>query len=59
MKQTKITIPNEHINHKVLAQHFGLTNEAMRINYKKFNDGKNSLWLVYVKAYNFDHGINK
>ena len=51
------TIPNEHINYKILAQHFGLTNEAMRINYKKFNNGTNSLWLIYVKAYNFDNGL--
>lgn len=52
-------IPNEHINYKVLAQHFGLTNEATRINYKKFNEGKKCIWLVYVKAYNFDNGIGK
>ena len=51
------TTPNEHINYKILAKHFGLTNEAMRINYKKFTEGKPCLWLVYVKAYNFDYGI--
>jgi len=51
-------LPNININYKVLAIHFNKNKETMRLNYKKFNEDKGGLWLIYVKAYNFDKGIN-
>ena len=52
-------LPNIHINYKVLAKHFSISNEAMRVNYKKFKENNKGLWLIYVKAYNFDNGVKK
>lgn len=53
----KQEIPNEHINYKVLANHFNLTNESMRIAYKKYLNGDKESWLLRVKAYNFDKNV--
>jgi len=52
-------IPNEHINYKILAEHFSKTQESMRLLYRKFEKNQTSLWLTYVKAYNFDMGVSK
>lgn len=51
-------IPNIHISYKILATHFNKNKETMRLNYKKFNEDNGGLWLIYVKAYNFDKGIS-
>ncbi len=45
---------NENIDHKILAKHFSKTNEAMRQLKRKHEALKTGLWIVYVKAYNFD-----
>ncbi len=45
---------NEDIDHKILAPHFGKTNEAMRKLKRRYEQGLESLWVVYVKAYNHD-----
>ena len=45
---------NKNIDHKTLATHFKKTNEAMRQLKRKYEDTKNGLWIIYVKAYNWD-----
>lgn len=45
---------NINIDHKILASHFKKTNEAMRQLKKKWEQEQVGLWLVYVKAYNYD-----
>lgn len=45
---------NINIDHKTLATHFKKTDEAMRQLKKKWETEKKGLWLVYVKAYNWD-----
>lgn len=50
-------LANIHIDHKILAKHFGKVNESMRISKKQWEENKKGLWEVYVKAYNFDKGI--
>lgn len=45
---------NETMEHKILAAHFGKTNEAMRQLKRKHEATGTGLWLVYVKAYNYD-----
>ena len=50
-------IPNIHIDHKIIAKHYGKCNEAMRLSKSKWKKGENSFWETYVKAYNFDKGI--
>ena len=42
------------IDHKTLASHFKKTNEAMRQLKRKYEADKTGLWIVYVKAYNYD-----
>ena len=42
------------IDHKILAKHFNKTNEAMRQLKRKYEESKTGLWVVYVKAYNYD-----
>ena len=36
------------------AKHFNVTNEAMRQLKRKWEREERGLWLVYVKAYNWD-----
>ena len=45
---------NINIDHKTLAKHFSKTNEAMRQLKRKHEESKTGLWIVYVKAYNYD-----
>ena len=45
---------NTNIDHKTLAKHFNKTNEAMRQLKRKHEESKTGLWIVYVKAYNYD-----
>ncbi len=52
-------IQNINIDHKILASHFGTTNENMRVHKKKHEENKGGQWLIYVKAYNFDNKILK
>lgn len=47
---------NIEIDHKVLASHFAKSNEAMRQLKRKWEESKTGLWIVYVKAYNYDIG---
>lgn len=48
------------IDHKTLASHFAKTNEAMRQLKRKWEECQEGLWIVYVKAYNWDMSdINK
>ena len=42
------------IDHKILAKHFRVTNEAMRQLKRKWEREERGLWIVYVKAYNWD-----
>ena len=53
MAEGKI-MKNINIDHKILAKHFNKTNEAMRQLKRKYEDTQTGLWIVYVKAYNFD-----
>jgi len=46
---------NTNIDHKILASHFNKTNEAMRQLKRKHEATQDGLWLVYVKAYNWDN----
>ena len=48
---------NTNIDHKTLASHFNKTNEAMRQLKRKYETEKTGLWIVYVKAYNFDKEV--
>lgn len=48
------TIRNENIDIRILADHFGNTYEAMRQLKRKWESDKTGLWIVYVKAYNWD-----
>lgn len=50
---------NTNIDHKVLAKHFNKTNEAMRQLKRKWEESKTGLWIVYVKAYNYDIGQSR
>ena len=50
---------NISIDYKILASHFNKTKEGFRQLKKKHNDGKECLWTIYVKAYNFDKGVAK
>jgi len=58
-------IANININYKVLAKHFQgsrsekSANEAFRLLWKKWENEKRGLWVLYVKAYNFDKLIKK
>ena len=52
-------IKNINIDHKIISSHFETTNENMRIHKKKFEKETGGLWLVYIKAYNFDNYIIK
>jgi len=45
---------NINIDHKILARYFNKTNEAMRQLKRKYKVYGNGLWIVYVKAYNYD-----
>ena len=45
---------NINIDHKTLSNHFNKTNEAMRQLKRKYEKDKTGLWIVYVKAYNYD-----
>ena len=45
---------NQKIDHKILASHFNKTNEAMRQLKRKYEDTQDGLWIIYVKAYNWD-----
>ena len=45
---------NINIDHKILSKHFSKTIQAMHQLKQKYNKGLNSLWVVYVKAYNWD-----
>ena len=48
---------NENIDYKILSSHFNKTNEAMRQLKRKWEQSKDGLWIVYVKAYNYDISI--
>jgi len=52
---------NENIDHKVIAKHFHKegkqiqsTIEAFRQLKRKHEKSKDGLWIIYVKAYNWD-----
>ncbi len=45
---------NIKICHKKLANHFNKTEENMRQLKRKYEATKIGLWIVYVKAYNYD-----
>lgn len=45
---------NIKIDHKTLASHFNKTDEAMRQLKRKYENNETGLWIVYVKAYNYD-----
>ena len=42
------------IDHKVLAKHFGHSNEAMRQLKRKWEFQGKGAWVTYVKAYFYD-----
>lgn len=54
---------NIEIDHKILAKHFQngrkieSVNEAMRQLKRKYEETKDGLWSVYVKAYNYDMSL--
>ena len=48
---------NINIDHKTPAKHFSKPTAAMRQLKRKYEKGKTGLWIVYVKAYNFDLSI--
>ncbi|MDD3443168.1 MAG: hypothetical protein PHW89_07890 [Sulfurimonas denitrificans] len=50
---------NTNIDHKVLAKHFNKTNEAMRQLKRKWEESETGLWIVYVKAHNYDIGQSR
>jgi len=50
-------IKNEDMSAYKLAKHFGKTYEAMRQLKRKWEAEKAGLWIVYVKAYNYDTGV--
>lgn len=50
---------NIEIDHKILAIHFKKTNEAMRQLKRKYETTKDGLWIVYMKAYNYDMNLEK
>ena len=50
-------IKNENIDHKILAEHHKKDKEGFRQLKKKYEKGLHSLWITWVKAYNFDKGI--
>jgi len=52
---------NTNIDHKIIAEHFqdkfsnlASAKEAMRQLIRKYEDSGTGLWIVYVKAYNYD-----
>ena len=47
-------IKNEDISINVMAKHFEKTHEAMRQLKRKWEAEKSGLWIIYVKAYNYD-----
>ena len=48
---------NESIDHKIIAKHFHKTNENFRLLKRKWESQKTGIWIIYVKAYNFDKGV--
>lgn len=52
-------IQNEDIDIKILSSHFGKTYEAMRQLKRKWEEEKAGLWIIYVKAYNWDMEVKK
>ena len=49
-----MSLKNINIDHKVLARHFDMTNEAFRQLKERYKQGFGSKWEMYVKAYNYD-----
>lgn len=54
-----MAIKNENMDIKTLADHFEKSYEAMRQLKRKHEAGQGGLWIVYVKAYNYDTGVVK
>ncbi len=52
-------VKNIDIDIAILAKHFGKTYEAMRQLKRKYEADKTGLWIIYVKAYNYDTGVTK
>ena len=42
------------IDHKILAKHFNKTIQAMHQLKQKWDKENKGLWIIYVKAYNYD-----
>jgi hypothetical protein len=59
MKEDTISIELLSIDHKILAKHFNKTIQAMHQLKQKWTKEKQGLWIVYVKAYNYDMSIIK
>ena len=45
---------NQNIDHKILSKHFNKTIQAMWRLKDKYKKTKTGLWIIYVKAYNWD-----
>lgn len=52
-------LQNIEIDHKVLAKHFGHSIQAMWKLKRRYNTKESYKWEIYVKAYNFDTGVQK
>ncbi len=48
-------LENIDIDHKILAKHFGNTIQAMHYLKKRYREGYENQWKLYVKAYNYDN----
>lgn len=48
---------NIDLDHKTIASYFNKSAEGMRKLKRKYEAGKSNLWKIYVKAYNYDTGV--
>lgn len=50
-------VKNIDIDHKILAKHFNMSIQSFWKLKQRYQQGKKSVWITYVKAYNWDTEI--